>query len=173
MKAISLTRPWPWCILYLGKRIENRHRSDGVMPSICRYRGEVLLHAAKSWDDSVWRTVRDHHLAPSPNEVWLRDERLHPPGAIVGRARAVGHIEPMHPPQRLKTHPPKIIRLDGLDTIAEQEAYERALDLRWWQHTYALLLTDVEPALAPVPCKGALGCWKVPPSVEEQLRWAA
>ena len=52
MRALSLTRPWPHAILHLGKRIENRSDKRG-MPPMCKYRGPLLLHAAKSWDDGA------------------------------------------------------------------------------------------------------------------------
>ena len=42
MKALSLTQPWADAILEQGKRIENREKWTA-----CKYRGPVLLHAAK------------------------------------------------------------------------------------------------------------------------------
>ena len=40
MKAISIRQPWAWLIVHAGKDIENR-------TWLTRYRGPVLIHAAK------------------------------------------------------------------------------------------------------------------------------
>ena len=42
MRAPSLTQPWPWIILNLGKDVENRVWST-------KHRGPFLLHAAKGY----------------------------------------------------------------------------------------------------------------------------
>ena len=43
MKAISIRQPWAWAILHAGKDIENR-------PWNTDYRGELLIHAGKTFD---------------------------------------------------------------------------------------------------------------------------
>lgn len=43
MKALSIRQPWAWLILNAGKDIENRNWST-------RYRGTVLVHAGKRFD---------------------------------------------------------------------------------------------------------------------------
>lgn len=43
MKALSVSQPWTWAILYAGKWIENRKWSTA-------FRGWFLIHAPKSWD---------------------------------------------------------------------------------------------------------------------------
>ena len=52
MKALSTRAPWWWCILYAGKRIENR---GDTFPK--RYRGPVLIHASKWWSETKLRDV--------------------------------------------------------------------------------------------------------------------
>lgn len=45
MKALSIRQPWANAIIYLGKDVENRS-----WPT--RFRGPVLVHAAKNWGAS-------------------------------------------------------------------------------------------------------------------------
>lgn len=118
IRCLSLTRPWPWAILHAGKRIENRQRADGRMPSLCRYRGPLLLHAAKSWDMTAgeWMLKRGllgpgcaRHVGDAVDWMmiphrwaqeglsctgWENRDRHHPAGVIFARCNVVGHIEP-------------------------------------------------------------------------------
>lgn len=45
MKALSVRQPWVWAIFYAGKDIENRGWLTG-------YRGDLLIHAAKTYDST-------------------------------------------------------------------------------------------------------------------------
>lgn len=96
MRALSLTRPWPYCVLHLGKLIENRRDKRG-MPPMCKFRGPVLLHAALSWDPDCWAFVCDMHDVSNHHVGWLTDDMRakHRAGGIVGRCNVVGHIEPL------------------------------------------------------------------------------
>lgn len=52
MLALSIRQPWAWMILHSGKDIENR-----TWPT--RFRGRVLVHAAKGmtrdeWEHGLW-----------------------------------------------------------------------------------------------------------------------
>lgn len=72
--ALSIRQPWADAILYAGKDVENR-----TWPT--RYRGPVLIHAAKAWggmekEALIWIQDQGHALA--------RPVHL---GGIVGRAR--------------------------------------------------------------------------------------
>lgn len=156
-RALSLTRPWPYCILHLGKRIENRGREDGKEPkALTRYRGVLYLHAAKSWAPSVASTVRglgfDDVIYDS-----LRDKLQHPAGAIVGKCRVVGHVGPSR-------HGP-----DGIPDYFLDDIDGDALDLRWWQGGYALVLDDVVAFKEPIPCTGRLNIWKIPDVVRKRV----
>ncbi len=169
MKAITLTQPWAWSILSAGKRIENRSRSDGRMPDICRHRGPLLLHAAKGMRVADYIAacafMVKHGLArakdsPSIDEALpvipprlqdVGDEML-PRGVIVGRCRAVGHMSPAH----------GTLPCSNSDIVLTED------DLRWWMGGYALILADVEPTKW-VPCRGMLGLWTPKPDVLAQL----
>ncbi|AJF08222.1 ASCH domain-containing protein [Geoalkalibacter subterraneus] len=126
-KAISIRQPWAWLILNGGKDIENR-----TWPT--RFRGKVLIHAAKGvtrdeWRDA-WSWVR--HVCPEAWEKGCREinagtiER----GGIIGVAEVVDSV----------THS----------------------DSRWFVGPHGFVLRNVEP-LPFYPCKGALGFFKPKP----------
>lgn len=183
-RALTLTRPWPYAILVLGKAIENRSDVRG-MPPMCRYRGPLLLHAAKGWDATVADRLYDAGLAPAPHEYMMRHEPNHPAMAIVGRCTVVGHVEPWrhgeHVVPRLIVGPPELSTTsttgkqrepigDRRIVVAadDQVAYALALDLRWWMGGHALLLADIHETRV-IPCRGFQGMWRPPASVLQQL----
>lgn len=158
MRALSLTRPWPYAILKLGKRLENRSHKRG-MPPMCKYRGPLLLHAAKSWDDEAIEWIRARNLAFKGIA-----SAEHPAGGIVGRCNVVGHIEPRVTPNGT-TQPVYWTTDPSLRDGTQSASCDLGgLDTRWWMGGYALVLADVEP-VKWVPCKGALGLWTVPDDV--------
>ena len=184
IRGLSLTPPWPWVILHAGKRIENRERWSG-----CDYRGPIALHASglpsgvNTWwkraqleqsyspresqrdkiDDFValFRDIRRiasaNGVAFSDAPVTLRD-LCSMTGHIVGTAMLVG-----------------VVRKDGVVVIGRGASRtERALtdaERSWWFGGFALVLDDVRP-LTWIPCKGALGLWKVPEDLLPALRAA-
>jgi hypothetical protein len=185
MKALTLKRPWPYTILHLGKRIENRSDKRG-MPPMCKYRGPLLLHAAKSWDESAKRWMRARNLARDALAAWVSGPRsteprfpifhagsdAHPTG-IVGRCRVVGQVQPCHycdgtgrelgRPGGAECSSPPCVRGAWL------EHEDRGADLRWWMGGHGLILDDVEALDEPIPCNGRLGLWTPPDDVLAQL----
>jgi len=184
MRALSLTPPWPWAILHCGKRIENRQRWNG-----CNYRGELALHASglpgtlptffRHADDPGYQatqrqaddlgefqdTCRDCIDIAHKSGVDFGERKITPryiagmAGHIVGLAEIVGVVEP-----------------GGEWVWASRSGSVRDLtptERRWWQGGFALLLSDVRPLSEPVPCKGALGLWRVPAEVETEVRLRA
>ena len=78
MKAISLKPPWPWAI-FNGKDIENR-------PWSTSYRGPILIHASKGWDQDGYEfLVNEMGLA-----VPVRKEHVF--GTIVGSVNLIDCI---------------------------------------------------------------------------------
>lgn len=141
MKALSGRQPWWWAIMHAGKRIENRSWNT-------RYRGPILLHAAKGCTnyelevDLCWMLERKLIRY----EQWPGLDRVER-GGIVGRARIVDVIPKMWPPH------------DGFQTARRHGA-----DPRWWmQDQYGFVLADVE-ALPFRAWPGALGLFDVPAS---------
>ena len=80
MKALSIKQPWVYCILHLGKRIENRTWNT-------KFRGEFLIHASKGFDKAGLGKLRaaGYTLPPEPD--------MYPRGGIMGKAKIIGCIK--------------------------------------------------------------------------------
>jgi hypothetical protein len=97
--ALSIRQPYAFAILHLGKRIENRGRSDGQMPSVVRVKGPILLHASK-WFQAEEMAEQALDCLEIARQTGVNVEALGPvtlrmlkrqSGGIVGRARAIGY----------------------------------------------------------------------------------
>lgn len=153
MKALSVRQPWAWAILHAGKRIENRERADGRMPSLCSYRGPLLIHAAKDCSvvecehaiGSILKidTCRETVLRAWPGRVNVDK------GGIVGVCNVVSVVEPEG-------------RMLSASGLVWERRHHLQVDMRWHAPgSYGLVLTDVRP-LPFVPFKGALSFFDVP-----------
>lgn len=157
MRALSFTQPWVWIMLNLGKNIENRTRNLG------NYRGTLLMHASKkmTYDDymkavlfvrerfgeEVAAKIPDFMSQHKPDH----DGRSLVLGAIVGVCEVVNQLRPGGAWQPEETPRP-------------------APDMRWYMGEHAYLLERVRELTTPIPCKGALGLWRPPESVEAAVR---
>ena len=145
MKALSIRQPWVWAILYAGKRVENRKRRT-------HYRGPILIHASQgmTWDeynDGI-AYIRSATASPVCAYRWLQTPAFEDlaRGAIVGSAMIADCVDSQ-----------------PLDTQQAQ----------WWTGPFGWVLADVRRFAKPIPCKGALGLWNVPPEVEAEVRRGA
>lgn len=153
MKALSLTQPWAWIILHLGKRIENRSRNLG------NYRGTLLLHASKGMTLREYFSAFEfveaqfgHDLAsriPDPKDPLLVR------GAIVGACEVVNQCGP-----GLRWAEPLPLTPRGLGN---------GIDTRWYMGAHAYVFDQVRELTAPTPCKGALGFWTPPADVGAKI----
>ena len=138
VKALSIRQPWLFAIMHLGKRLENRSW-------YCHHRGPILLHASKWWQaDEIRDTVLD--LATlSEVQVYMR-ANPRPPCTLQQLGATGGHL---------------LAVADVVDclrpgaTVPEGQAH-------WYMGEFALVLDNVRPLKAPVPCRGALGLFDVP-----------
>jgi hypothetical protein len=122
MKALSIRQPWAWAIVHEGKDFENRS-----WPT--RYRGPVLIHAAKGmtlaeWDEAM--DFIDQTFPLEPTERLARRARAHhcSRGGIIGQAEIVDCVT--------------------------------GSDSPWFFGRYGIVLRNVQP-LPFQPCRGALG----------------
>lgn len=152
-RALSLTQPWGWLVVQTGsdgKSIENRQ--EGF--SYKSFRGPFYVHAAQGMRardyhhcvDWVAQNVSEKLAARIPAMADLQR------GGIIGSANVVGIVPPvLHPHER----------------AGERRA---SIDYRWHMADQWGFELEERKALPFVPCKGALGFWKVPPEVLRLVR---
>jgi hypothetical protein len=151
VKALSLTQPWPWIILHLGKRIENRTRNIG------NHRGPLFLHAAKSMTSEDWWSARNFVV----ERLGGRDAQLIPAIDSSELVRGVIFARCIVVTQR---------RPDEEWSSLWYEEYLHEQDRRWYMsHHHAYLLQELIATTKFVPCKGSLGFWNVPEAVLAEL----
>lgn len=76
MKCISIRQPWAWLIFH-GKPVENRTWAS-------KYRGPLLIHAAKAIDVDGWRWLCQF-MPEVRNKILALDERDMQHSAIIGQ----------------------------------------------------------------------------------------
>lgn len=97
-KALSVRQPWAWFILHGGKDVENRS-----WPT--KYRGPLLIHASKFWDEEEIHDDARYAAAVAknmggiqPGTVLTLRELKEQQGGIVGQVNLIdciqGHTSP-------------------------------------------------------------------------------
>jgi hypothetical protein len=141
MRALTLIRPWAWALFH-GKPVENR-----PWPPPEAFIGETIaVHAGRKWDRDGAEFVY-RRLGPVSHRPAARAE------GIIGVATIDRVIsgqpllpgEPIPPTDPLRASP-------------------------WFFGPYGWVLRDQRELATPVPCKGMLGLWTLPPEVEAEVR---
>jgi hypothetical protein len=140
MKALSLSRPWVWAILEGGKLTENRPwKNDAIVGQY------IALHAAKSWDSLAMLSI--------PRALEFNKIKL---------------VLPTDPKEHLHSHIVGVARVTGF--VTDETRHTLTRDQRpWYFGKYGWLLDDVTKLETPIPCRGALSLWKMPPEVSQAL----
>jgi hypothetical protein len=143
MRALSLTQPWATLAAIGAKTIETRS-----WPTY--YRGPLLIHASKGFPG--W--ARDVCLRPRFQMALGRAGYCGAPaeltvGAIIGIVTLVGCVSTS---QALE-----------MASDTEKEFGDYGPGRFAWQLSEALRFDE------PIPCKGALGLWKVPDEIARAL----
>ena len=142
MKAITLYDPWATLVVLGEKKFETRSWSTS-------YRGLLAIHVSKKFTvemHELWETW-ERGLCPA-----LKERTLWPPkfGCIIGTVEVVG------------MHRAEALRRRGL-TIKEL-TFGNFDDGRWaWE------LQNPQRLTTPVPCRGSMGIWTVPPEIAESV----
>jgi len=150
MRALSIKPPWIGAIVYSDKRVENRSWSapDWIIGRT------IALAASKApdWDapDMAWTAAGLTPYEPgAPRKAWTASLTL---GAVIAVAKVAGcHYATSCPHSEPGAPWPLCTRWSARDQFH-------------WQ------LSDVRPLPEPVPCKGALGLWRLPEDVEKLVR---
>lgn len=161
-RCLSLWQPWAYAILRLGKRLENRDRTDGRVP-LGGYVGPLLLHAAKRWQGN-YQAFRDMPQEINLDAVDLdeADRLIKASFGCVGRARIVRWF--------------RECRAVALHRWYDAEGYpckgpEPGQEM-WFRGRWAAELADVEEFETPIQCLGRQGLFRVPPRVAEDCAMA-
>jgi hypothetical protein len=150
IRALTIRQPWASAITFGDKRVENRTKPT-------TYRGLLAIHAGLTvdWDaaEKAWPAAG---LAPyvfgAPRSAWTASLPL---GAVIAVAELAGcHDDGAA--TCLKPHG----RRGGLVMCSP---WARGFSWHWE-------LGAVRPLGTPVPCKGALGLWRLPEDVEKAVR---
>lgn len=159
--ALSLLQPWLWAILEGHKPVENRPWKP--WPAVVGRR--IALHASMGWDadgeDFILHTLRFVASPPPPKAQCPR-------GAILGTAVVSGAIE-VGPNQRDRQASFREVGRQHIGPLTEDQV-RAAAGSPWSFGPWVWLLQDVRRLVQPIPCKGALGLWRVPADVAARVR---
>lgn len=151
MKALSIMQPWASLIvggpLAEGRKgVENRTWH----PPAAMIGQRFAIHASKKQDTDAYLDLPDVEWF---ERAWFpyRTPREFPTSSIVGVATldfvvADGAVNPRY----------------KLDRVERSQR-------RWFSGPVGFVLADVRAIAKPVPCKGALGFWRLPDDVERQV----
>ena len=148
IRALSIKQPWASAIAFADKRVENR-----TWPAPSWIIGQrIALHASgqPAWDapDMAWTAAGLTPYTPgAPRKAWTASLTL---GAVV----AVATVTDCHPLYH-------VCNPRGPVTVCTPWS-------AWGQCHW--LLDDVRTLPDPVPCKGALGLWRLPDDAEKAVR---
>ena len=141
LRALSVQHPWAAAIAYGTKRAENR---TWAAPRWAIGQ-TIAIHASKKPDIAA---------RPPAGESWPVDRKMH-----LGAVIAVAELAGCH-------HSDDCM----LRTVTIASPGRPSCSVWAVSGQYHWLLTDVRPLAEPVPCRGALGLWRLPEDVEETVR---
>jgi hypothetical protein len=170
LRCLTGRQPWWWAILHAGKRIENRRTR-------WKYRGPILLHAAKGCTKEEYygaiRSMLDIGACPHPilsKDALCIEADCHLSSGFLGDAvkhglgphRAHSNITPLHEMSRSG-----IVGHAEILGVIEPHTAPKAIELQWpgvdprWHmpEQYGYVLGDVTP-MSFVPCDGMLGLYR-------------
>lgn len=142
MRALTLHGCWAWCVAHAQKNVENR----SWLPPVRHIGSRIAIHAGVNAGGEVAAELRAE-MCDAPRD-W-------PKSAIVAVCTLAGVISDESD--------------DVLGTLTREEAV-RARTAGWYDGPYGWVLSDIRALETPIACKGALGLWTVPSSVELRLR---
>jgi hypothetical protein len=146
MKALTLTQPWATLVAIGAKKIETRGWNT-------LHRGPVAIHAAKTFPEEAARLCLRRPFMDALTGAGVTGVDMLPLGAIV----AVANLQHVCPTEAFARYP---------RSLTDQE---RAFG-DYSPRRFAWMLTNVRPLREPVPCRGALGLWRVPDEVAARVR---
>ncbi len=148
MKALSLTQPWASLVIEGFKKYETRSWST-------TYRGALAIHASKGfpgWAKSL--LIDDNH----EDDNFIRDALNRNPGSLpLGAILGIVTLVDCQPTYDVL----------GSDTVFISQPEHDFGD--WSEGRYAWKLDGPLWFIDPVPVKGALSLWEIPPTEINQV----
>lgn len=146
IRGLSVLQPWASLLAIGAKRFETR-----AWPT--KYRGLLAIHASQSMDRVCRELCQTEPFKSSLAEANYESAATLPRGCVVAVAVLKDCVQVK----------------DGLPGLGEVESHrnERAFG-DWMPGRWAWRLTIVTRT-PPIPCKGALGLWAVPPGMLRSL----
>lgn len=152
MKALSLRQPWAWLVAAGYKTIETRTWSS-------KYRGPLLIHASGKWD-----IVAQGDFITLKRNVPPDIQRALINAYTTGVLHVVGHII-------------ALVDMQGCVNLTEvwEDEDIRGQTLCYFpiplnESRYGFKLELKHRFDQPIPCRGALRLWTLPPKVTEAVR---
>jgi hypothetical protein len=147
MRALTITQPWTSLIAASIKLVENRPRR---MIKREDFGQRFAIHASREIDLDAYGRIRE--IAP---ELFVGDD--HQPWYRLSRVTsamiAVAVIDDVI----------------GGEPRAHVETFLAEGQRRWYFGPIGYVLRDVIALPVPVPCKGALGFWRLPSDIERAV----
>lgn len=152
MRALTLTQPWAGLVASGIKLVENRSRSIIKREDFGK---PFAIHASREIDEHVYRRIReiapdlhlDEELTEEQLPAWYRLSRI--TSAVI----SVGTID-------------TVVGVGGAGIYSPLSNHLPRDQGRWYFGPIGYVLRDVRALATPVPCRGSLGFWTLPPGVE-------
>lgn len=150
MKALSLTRPWTELVLAGVKDVENR-----TWPT--KHRGWLVIHGAKSYDKSAvsLTALLERERRLSSADLAAIDMCVLGPEADMGYLGLV-RVEDCH-------------EAGDLDCYARGERRDGRCSPWAFLKQHHWVVTDALRFAVPIPGRGMLGVFEVPPDVSSEI----
>jgi hypothetical protein len=157
MRALTVRPPWSWAIAYAGKSVENRTWTT-------RWRGLLAIHAGQRPDKAAFSDACMLDFCVRAGAV---------PRYDCGRIVAVAELAGIHHADDCAHCCPEPEDWDPSNDSMPCTNYEgpcRNHCSPWaFPDVWHWKLASVRPLPEPVPCKGALGLWRLPEDVERAV----
>jgi hypothetical protein len=153
-----MKQPWAWAIVDGGKWIENRswEPPDALLGEVFAIHAGLKKPSTELIEAAIECANEDGHGIAVPREFQL--------GCILGVATLDGYVTDHDEDDHNRC---VLAHGDADDGTA---MIPRVIESPWFFGPVGFVLSDVRRLREPVPCKGALGYWELPPDVERMVR---
>ena len=158
MRALSLTEPWASLVVMGEKKIETRSWKPYVFEA-------VAIHASKGFPKSArnFATTNSYCSRSLFHGHFAHVDQL-PLGEIIGTAEIVGYLPTeVFTNQNDETHR-QLLKQTAVNFSAQEREFGN-----YSENRFGWILRNPLMLKTPIPCKGALGLWKVPADIEAQI----